>query len=107
MPKTGKILLEYLGWISVSVVIWCWAFVEVNALYPDWNDKRGEMLGRLIRAVVILSWSLWLLSFSTRKLLKARFSFKIGICLALILSLIRLVFYKEFNELADYLSHAK
>ncbi len=98
-------VMQYLGWILVSVLIWQWALVEVNALYPDWDENRGKVLGLLIRSVLIFSWSLWLLSLLSDRFKKGRFCFKIGIGFALVLSIIRLVFYKEFNELLNYLLH--
>jgi hypothetical protein len=98
-----KTIVQYLGWILVSVVIWHWALVEVNALYPDWDENRGKVLGFLIRLILVFSWTLWLLSFCSDSLIKARFWFKTGIGLAIVLSVIRLVFYKEFNEFLNYL----
>jgi hypothetical protein len=103
MSKNRKTAVEYLGWVFVSLMIWRWALVEVEALYPDWDENTGKMLGLLIRSVLVLSWSLWLVSFLPGAFRRLRLWFKIGICLSILLSIIRLIFYKEMNEFLDYL----
>jgi hypothetical protein len=53
-----KGILKFLGWLILSVMIWCLAFVEINALYPDWDEETGRRMGIFIRGILIASWGL-------------------------------------------------
>jgi hypothetical protein len=96
-------VVKFLALLFVSVIIWRWSFVEVNALYPDWDDQTGNMLGFYIRRILIVSWSLWFVSVLSKKTERLKFWFQIGVFLAFLLSIVRLIFYKEMNELLDFL----
>jgi len=94
---------KFLALLFVSVIIWHWSFVEVNALYPDWDDQTGNMLGFCIRAILIVSWSIWFISVLSKKAERLKLWFQIGVFLSFLLSLVRLIFYKEMNDLLDFL----
>jgi hypothetical protein len=95
--------IKFLALLLVSVIIWHWSFAEVNALYPDWDDQTGDMLGFCIRGILIVSWSLWFVSVLSKKTERLKLWFQMGVFLSFLLSMVRLIFYKEMNELLDFL----
>ena len=101
MSQRIRIGVEYILWVAATVIVLRWAFVEVNALYPDWNDARGMALSLLICGTLIVAWICFLASLFSASLKRLRLWFKIGVCCAVLMCIVRNIFYKEMNELLD------
>lgn len=101
VPRKTRIGVEFIVWVAATVIMLRWAFVEVDALYPEWNEARGVVLGRLIYGALIVAWICFFASLFAPSLKRLRFWFKIGICLAVLMCMVRNIFYREMNELLD------
>jgi hypothetical protein len=93
-PNTVKCL----AWAIVSVIAWYSTLLIVKGFYPDWDEKIGGQIAVVIRGVLIVSWSLWLISFFLKTKIQLHLWFKIGVCIAVLLSVIRLFFFREMIE---------
>jgi hypothetical protein len=97
-----NMIAEYVVLLLISVIAWSSPYVEVFGLYPDWDDATDALMAKCIRVIVIISWSGWFVSILSQRLRWVQFWFKAGLCSALFLFFVRLVFYKEMNGLLDY-----
>ena len=104
MSKSIRVGIEYILWVATTVIVLRWAFVEVAALYPDWNDARGMALSWLICGVLIVAWICFLVSLFSASLGWLRLWFKIGVCCAVLVIIVRNMFYKEMNEVLNSLT---
>ena len=108
MPEKNalKITIEYIIFVVISIWMWRWAFIEVNDVFPDWDENTGRILGYIIiRYALFISWFFLILTLFSKRLIKYRVCFKIGIGLAFMTTLIRLVFYKKYNEFLRHFFH--
>jgi hypothetical protein len=105
LRKSRTILVgsEYFIWVAATLIVWRLAFVEVNALYPDWDEARARTLGLLIYGTCIVAWILCFASFRSPSFGWLRLWFKVGICLAILECVTRNIFYKEQNEIINSL----
>ena len=101
MSKSIKLGIEYTLWVATTVIVLRWAFVEVEALYPDWDEARGMALSWLICGTLIVAWICFLVSLFSKSLGWLRMWFKIGVCCAVLMLIIRNIFYKETNEVLN------
>ena len=91
-------VIVWLALVVISYMAWRSSVVEVNGIYPDWDDDVGNLLGFFIREVLICAWSAWIVSliFKSRRFL---FWFRFGACFALCFGLVRLLFVGEIIKL--------
>jgi len=103
MSQKIRIGVEYILCVAATIIVLRWAFVEVDAIYPDWNEARGMELSWLICGTLVVAWSCFLVSLFSASLNRLRLWFKIGVCCAVLMLIVRNIFYKEMNELLDSL----
>lgn len=94
--------IKYLAWAIVSAIAWYSTLLVVKGLYPDWDEKVGWQTAKIIQAVIIVSWGLWLVALFLESKKRLNLWFKIGICFAVFLSIVRLFFFREMIELINY-----
>ena len=92
-------VLVWLAWVALSWFVWFAGVVEVNGLYPDWDDELGRIFGLFIHGALIVAWSVWILwlFFGHRRQLYSWF--RIGVCFAFVLVIIRDMFMGEVIKL--------
>lgn len=94
-------IVKCLTWVILSVIAWYSTLFVVKGLYPDWDEKVGWQMTLIIRGILIVSWGLWLISFSLKTNKQLYLWFKIGVCLAVFLGVVRLFFFREMVELLN------
>lgn len=94
--------IKYLAWGIISAIAWYSTLLVVKGLYPDWDERVGWQMAKIIQAVIIVSWGLWLVAFFLKSKMRLNLWFKIGICFAIFLSIVRLFFLREIIELMNH-----
>jgi hypothetical protein len=82
-------VLVWLAWVALSWFVWCAGVVEVNGLYPDWDEDLGRIFGLLIHGTLIFAWSFWVLWLLIGHRRRLYSWFQIGVCIALLLTIVR------------------
>jgi len=97
--KNWKSVLFTAAWAVLSLIAWLAASVDVKGKYPDWDEHAGEVFCRFISGALIFAWSIWILwlSFGQRRQLYSWF--RVGVCLALFLGVVRDFFMAEVVRL--------
>ena len=97
--KNWKPVLFTSVWVILSLIAWLAAAVDVKGMYPDWDEHAGEVFRRFIYGALIFAWSIWIvwLLFGQRRQLYSWF--RVGVCLALFLGVVRDFFMAEVVRL--------
>ena len=94
-----RAILIWLGWFGMSLIAWLGSVVEVKGKYPDWDEDAGHLLGWFSDGALIIVWSIWLFWLSCGRSKQLYSWFRIGVCLALFLSIVRCFFMAEVVKL--------
>ena len=97
---TRRALLIWLVWFILSLLAWRSTYLITMGLYPDWDDAVGQKMAGLIRATLILSWAVWIVSLLTKSK-RVHFWFVFGVCFSFCLCIVRLQFMREVIALLN------
>lgn len=91
-------------WMIVSIVAWLFSLVMLRGTYPDWDDAVASRITVAISVVLMIAWILRLFTIIfSKNNKKLNRLFKIGVCFALFMSLVRLFFLRQVFEVFDFL----
>jgi hypothetical protein len=80
--------------LGLSLVAWHSTHLINEGLYPDYDERLSDQMASQVRAILMVTWSVWLVWLFTRyKLL--HFIFVFGVCLAFCWCVVRLQFMRE------------
>jgi hypothetical protein len=88
-----------LGWGILSLITLLASMIDVKGLYPDWDYESGRLFGLFIQAALIIAWSTWILWILFRRDKRLHAWFRLGMCLAFGLGMVRLFFMGEVIRL--------
>ena len=95
-------------WMIVSIVAWLFSLVMLRGTYPDWDDAVASRISVAISGILMIIWILWLITIIfSKNNKKLNLWFKIGVCFAVLMSLVRLFFLRQVFELFDFLFKSK
>jgi len=97
--KNWKPILSTLLWIFLSLIAWVASAVEVMGVYPDWDEHAGQIFSRFICGSLIVAWSIWILWLLLGRRRQLYSWFRVGVCFALFLGIIRDFFMAEVVKL--------
>jgi len=92
-------VLIWLAWVALSWFVWVAGVVEVNGIYPDWDDHAGRIFGLFIHGALGFAWSIWIIWLLTGRRRQLYSWFRVGVCFALFLAIIRDMFMSEVVKL--------
>jgi len=87
--------LIWLAWVVLTLIAWVAAVADVKGSYPDWDYEAGGILSLFIYGALLFAWSIWILWLLFGRGRRLYSWFRIGICFALFLSMVRLLFMAE------------
>jgi hypothetical protein len=91
---TRRALVAWLVWMALSLLAWRSTHLINMGLYPDYDERLSDQMASQVRAILMVSGSVWLVSLFTKSKL-ARFFFVFGVCLAFCWCVVRLQFMRE------------
>ena len=94
-----RAVLIWLAWVALSLFAWVAGVVEVNGIYPDWDDRAGRIFGLFIHGALIFAWSIWILWLLIGRRRQLYSWFQVAVCFALFVTIVRDCFMAEVVKL--------
>ena len=85
--------LVALFWVILSLIALLASAADVKGFYPDWVEHVGQIVSRFVYVSLIVAWSIWIIWFSFGRRRQLYSWFRIGVCIAFFLSVVRVVFF--------------
>ena len=92
-------VLIWLAWVALSFIAFVLAGVQLRGLYPDWDEHAGRIFGWFICGALIFAWSIWVLWLLLGRRRQLYSWFRVGVCFALVLGIVRDFFMAEVVKL--------
>jgi hypothetical protein len=94
-----RAVLIWLAWVALTFIALFLAGGQLRGLYPNWDEQAGRIFSLFICGALILAWSIWILwlLFGRRRQLYSWF--RVGVCFALFLGIVRDFFMAEVVKL--------
>jgi predicted ABC-type exoprotein transport system permease subunit len=91
---TCRVLVMWLVCLGLSLLAWRSTHYINMGLYPDYDEHLSDQMASQVRAILMVTWSVWLASlFAKSRITNCIFIF--GVCLAFCWCVIRLQFMRE------------
>lgn len=81
--------LIWFCWAALTSIAWFASVVDVKGMYPDWDDRAGQIFSLFIRGILIVAWCVWIFWFLSGRSKKVYSWFRLGVCFALLLAIVR------------------
>jgi hypothetical protein len=90
--KNWKSVLGASLWVFLSFIAGIAGVVDVKGIYPDWVEHASQIFSRFVCGSLIFAWSIWILWLLLGRRRQLYSWFRVVVCLALFLSIVRVVF---------------